>query len=485
MEKSASRLVFNFLSIPVLMNAACSAVALAVYGYLGTLTRHLADDYCSIHLISGNFFVNLWINYVTISDRFANFILISLSEAIWPRSVAFLPVIMLVLWVAGLVWLVRESSRLAGAGWDAPLAITLSLLLVFYVILEAPNRYQTLYWRASLAAHLAPLVFMPYLASWLLRLIRLAPSARPGRLTYPLSFLLGFFVGDFSEPADAVQIVILSFALLAAWSWAGPPRRSPTLGLLGWTLAGALAAMLVMALSPANAIRLHSAPPSLPIVVLRSFQYAYEFELDMIRVRPLPTLLSALVPLLIFYRLYVPPAPALSRAVRRRVMILLAAVPAVSYLLIAVSFSPSVYGQGFPLERTRIAGLFFLVASLMIEGAGFGALVAQWQPPLLQRLPVSLTAAVLLGLLALYPVRAAWLTLAEVPVYRVRAAAWDERELLIRRLRARGEKALVIPQFDGLEGIKELDVDPNHWSNRCAAKYYQVNSIRAIPPDEP
>jgi hypothetical protein len=39
---------------------------------------------------------------------------------------------------------------------------------------------------------------------------------------------------------------------------------------------------------------------------------------------------------------------------------------------------------------------------------------------------------------------------------------------------------LIIIQFDGLEGVKELDVNANHWVNRCAAKYYKVDSIRAI-----
>jgi len=30
-------------------------------------------------------------------------------------------------------------------------------------------------------------------------------------------------------------------------------------------------------------------------------------------------------------------------------------------------------------------------------------------------------------------------------------------------------------------GTKELDTFETHWVNRCAANYYGVNSIRAIP----
>ena len=92
-----------------------------------------------------------------------------------------------------------------------------------------------------------------------------------------------------------------------------------------------------------------------------------------------------------------------------------------------------------------------------------------------------LIAAVLLGLTALYPLRAAWLTLADVPAYRQRATLWDLREAYILRRINEGETDLVIPEFPGIYGIKESDVRKDHWINKCAAKYYGVNSIRTIP----
>jgi hypothetical protein len=33
-----------------------------------------------------------------------------------------------------------------------------------------------------------------------------------------------------------------------------------------------------------------------------------------------------------------------------------------------------------------------------------------------------------------------------------------------------------------VEGVKELENVENHWVNRCAAKYYQVEAIRTAPP---
>jgi len=485
MSKSTSRSAHRFFPLALSFSAISSALALVIYAYLGIFTRHLADDYCIADMLSGNFFVNLWKNYLTVSDRFLNHIFIALSESISPLSTAILPSLMLILWVVGLAWLLREASMLAGQGWPKSVTLTLSLMFVFYAILQAPNRYQTLYWRASVAAHLVPLVLMPSLASFLLGTIRSAAHTPPARWVYPLTFFLAFILGDFSEPADAVQIIVLGLALLAVWMWMKMPVRTTTLHLLSWTATGALAAMLIMAISPANAFRLGSPPPSLPLLISRSIIYSYQFIVEGINGHPLPSILTFITPMLVFYCLFIQRASGFDQNLRKRMLLVMAVVPLISFLLIIASFAPSVYGQGFPLERTRFAGEVCLLAALMIEGACLGALLSQWRPRILGGDWQILVAAFLLGIMALYPLRMAWLTLQDVQVYRERAAAWDARDALIRSLKAQGKTDLVIPQFDGVEGVKELDVSRNHWVNRCAAQYYNVHSIRALPPNGP
>ena len=46
----------------------------------------------------------------------------------------------------------------------------------------------------------------------------------------------------------------------------------------------------------------------------------------------------------------------------------------------------------------------------------------------------------------------------DVPEYRERAEKWDARETQIKILIAQGETDLTIVQFDGVDGVKELDV---------------------------
>jgi hypothetical protein len=84
-------------------------------------------------------------------------------------------------------------------------------------------------------------------------------------------------------------------------------------------------------------------------------------------------------------------------------------------------------------------------------------------------------------ILAIYPFRAGLQVIQDVPKYSKRAGKWDARETQIKILIAQGETDLTVVQFNGVDGVKELDSFASHWVNVCAAKFYEVNSIRAIP----
>jgi hypothetical protein len=482
MSNSILKPTSKFFTFSLWLVAASSGLVLAIYAYLGVFSRHLADDYCSVDFLNTDFFTALWVNYMNISDRFSNFMLITLSEAIDPRTVAILPELMLTLWVVGIAWLLYESSRFSGQVWDRSLIVTLTLLLVFLAVLQAPNRFQILYWRSAMATHFAPLVLMSYLAASILYSIRAAEKKPTAFWVYPLIFLASFFIGGFSEPTTLVMISLLALVIFCAWLWMNRPTRRTALTLLSVSFAGAVLALMVMAIAPANAFRLGNAPPpTISILLSRTFQYGVDFILNSFRSLPLPTLFNILTPFLIFYHLYASSDPKLTSEQRKRVYILLVAIPILSYLLIVASFLPSVYGQSFPVERARFAGQLSLVVGLMLEASLLGGLLAQYRPRIATALPLTLIASLLLATAALYPLRAAWFALADVQVYRQRAAWWDEREAMIHQAIEQGQTDLVVQQFDGVDGVKEMDVNANHWVNRCVAKYYGVDSVRAYP----
>lgn len=482
MFDSNSKAKLDLLSFSLWLTGIFSAFVLIAYAYLGVFSRHMADDFCSVGFTRTNFLVALWKNYLTTSDRFSNFMLISLSEYVWPHSVTVLPALMLALWLIGIVWFLKETNQYARLGWSMPFIVIMTCLLIFLALFQAPNLYQILYWRSSMATHFAPLVFMSFFASFLLR------SISRGLFSgwyYPLVFVLALLLGGFSEPTTIILIGLLSLSIAAVWLWMETGARKPALRLLSYSLAGAMLALVIMAIAPANSLRLGDPPPALPLLISRSFEYVYEFSVNSFKTLPLPTFFTVLIPFLIFLGIYAAPVSVLSELQKKRIAWLLISVPIISYLLMVGSFAPSVYGQSFPVERARFSAQLILTVALMFEGAGSGILLAQWRPDFVRSLPLRTISAIFLMIAAFYPLRAAFQTFAHIPEYQDRAELWDAREAFVFKKVAQGELEIVVPGYPGVYGVKEWDDRKTHWVNRCVAKYYNIKTIRSVPmPDD-
>lgn len=460
-------------------------IALALYGYLGTFSRYGGDDYClSAFFYQDGSLADLMIDrYMNSSSRYTNILFIGLADKLFGwYNVAVLPPLMLVLFVLGTYLFLSEILRFASLRWNRLLVLFLAALVVYFSVLQAPDLYETLYWRAGMTSHFAPLVFLTFLGAYLVREIRLAGERAPSTWTYVLCFLLALVLGGFSEPPVAVVITILSFAILAVWLGDKSPARRARFMLLFWTLAGSLIALLLLGLAPANAIRLETAPPGLTDLILRTFKFPLEFILDVFRSSPVSNLMTFLIPAVLFYGLYTRPDRTDSTPDARWIAFLIIAISLFSYLLIAASFAPSVYGQSFPVARARFAGRVILTCALMANGALIGILLAGMKT----KQPVSTflyrLAIFSLMLLTFYPLRTASRVIADVPAYQQRASAWDARDARIRDLQASGERNLRVP-FLGEEIIQDLGDRTGFRLNRCASSLYGVDSILALPVD--
>lgn len=438
------------------------AFSIALTAYLGIYARHMADDYCA-HKFRGDFFAALWRNYLTTSDRYSNFALISLSESISPKSVPALPPIMLALWSFGCILLLIELIKVFNLPIRKAAVWALALCVVFFSLLMAPNLYQIVYWRASMAVHFAPLVFFTYFAVYLLR-----QSAKAGQTPlwqYAVNFMLAFLIGGFSEPTTVAFIA--AGGLITLLLWGKPAMR---ISISAWI--GFIAAILVMLSAPANSLRLGTPPPPLPVLFANSFLYAYQFALNTLNTLRLPALLVFLVPFLILYLQF-----QNQKADTRRLGLFFVIAPVLAYLFITASFAPSVYGQSFPVERARFTGLLSLVLGLAGMGASAGAALAQWKPA--TALWVQWAALGLMIILAVYPFRAAVQSYLGSEPLRTQAYWWDLRNDFILRQVHAGKRELIIPGLGGFMGVKEIDQRPDHWINNCAAAYYGLDSIRA------
>ncbi len=449
-----------------------------VYSYQGWFTRYMADDYCNADMFSSNVIDGLLNRYVSGfgGNRYSNIWLVGVSEFLGGiKTIPYLPVFHILLWVVGLIWVMTEVKKILKADWSFAMTSFLGLSLAFFTLIQAPNLYQIVYWRSSMSTHFAPVVYGTLLIAYLLNQTQKAALQKLPLLPYLVAFISAFLVGGFSEPADAVQVTILILVIAAVWFWGQTPTRGRILKLLGWTLAAALLSLVVMSVSPANSRRLGNDPPGLMLLIHDSFLYGLIFIQKTINELPLPTFISILAPALLM-GMYA--KVELSKTQKRNLWLIMFAVLLIMYLLIVASFSPSVLGQGYPVERVRFYARLIMTLGLMFDGALLGMLFSQkLTHPVLQWMMLGMFFATAV----IYPLRSVVTAYHELPAYRARAKDWDTRDALIRDEKAQGQTKLIVIQYDGVYSTKELDTFPTHWVNKCAAKYYGVKSISAFP----
>ena len=457
-------------------------IPLALYAYLGIFSRYGSDDYClSAFFLQGNLINAMIERYIISTSRYTNIIFIGLADKLFGwHNVAILPALMLILFVLGIYLLLKEIGEMLQLEWGRGMVFFLSLLVVYFSVTQAPNLYETLYWRAGMTSHFAPLVFIPFFGTFLLKQIRKVQGGSASLWVQALCFMIPLVIGGLSEPPTAFMITLLFLAVVAAGWWSDIRYRRSVLILLIWSLLGAMAALIVMAVAPANSLRMQTAPPGLIELVSRIVYYPSYFIVDTLRAFPVPTLVSIAVPALLFYVKYVYASQNLSREARSRLGILMIVVLSLTYLFIAAGFAPSAYGQSYPVPRARFIGRVLMTASLITEGALLGTLASQLRSNLFQPAVLHRLAPFALIILMLYPFRTAWRTFGEIPVYQERAAAWDARESEIKALKAEGERDLVV-RFLSDERLQDLGDHKGFRLNRCAATLYGVNTIVAVP----
>ncbi len=469
----------NISNIVVWVGIVSSAIALAVYIYLGTFTRYMADDYCLlVDLNHGNLFTASYDKYLTSSNRFSNLFVMGVGELFGSGNLAYMPGILILLWVAGLVWLGDELKKLFGLPIARPVILLVAELAAVLTFYQLPNLFQSVYWRPGQVTYFTPVVLFTFLAAGLVRASRLQ-AGRALVWLAPLFAFLAFFIGGLSETVGAFHITALALAILGILFFDKSPRRKPALTLLIAALTGAVLALVAMFLSPANALRLEGsdAARDLTFLIVRTRRYAVSFNYDTLMTRPLPSLVSVVLGFLLAFTFF----NGDLKKQNPRLWWGLILIPLINFILILAIVSPSAYGQSYPVERVRLPAHYEFTLALMSLGALLALLVKQIRLPGFARA----FALLALGALLLYPLWTSKQTLAMAADLRAWSSHWDRREAYLYDVIEQGQTDIIVPALPGMYSTKELDVRPNFWVNQCAAQYYGANSISAIPvPDE-
>ncbi len=474
------------LFVTLLLPFLAQLLVISIYIYLGVFSRYIADDYCEAMRFEDKSLIGAVVERYLDGDwraanRYSNLLFVGLGERLGSDNMQIVIMGMVVLWAIGLIWLVHEIRRILGIRWHVLTDANLGAILAFFSLFLAPALFQTIYWRSAMMTHFAPLVFVSFLFAFLVRRSRLAEAHPPSPLVYTFVFISAFLIAGFSEPPTTTLLVIIPLMIMAILMQGSTSAKRRQVTLFGWMFGGIVLGFLVMALSPA--VSNVTSGNSFGLVLVNSFYYALLFTRDSFTTVPLPLFLSFLAPFLLIWSLKQMGAASTIVVANRQIFLFIVALVLILWVLIAASFSPSVFGQSFPVERARFLARTLLILALMMTGIGTG----MWLPEFKFDRKITVWTPFFLFILiaAMYPIRIAYgLVQTLTPEYARRAELWDLREDYILRHAAQGETDLIIPGFPGFYGVKELDDDPTHWINQCAAQYYGVNSIRTVPVED-
>ncbi len=464
--------------------AAALWTAIGLYAFLGIYSRYLADDYCEASLglspIAATFQRYVTPGWPRETVRYSNLFFAASSEYLGANSIPITMPLLIILWSVGIVFLIREIRRTLQIDIGLQEELFLSALFIFSGFLLAPNLFQTIYWRSSAMTHFAPLIFGAFLGAFLLRLFRQSEQKRLSPFVYFFIFVLSFIFAGFSEPPSTTAFSACLLAFAAPLFWDRSQLKWKKISLLCVALIGIGAGLAAMIFAPAVSDFQRAAPINLFDVLLNSWLRSFEFVLHLTKSAPLPLSVCFFLALGFAWMNADSLFKNAARISARRLSLYVLAAALIDWTLVAASFAPSVYGQGYPEARARFLGVILFVAFILFLGIASGLLLARFsitQKTIWQNAALILFIAV--G--AFYPLRRASVVYAtQLPEYRERAALWDARQALIERRIAQGKKNLIVPSLDGVYGIKELDENPNHWVNACAARFYGIRSIRVV-----
>ncbi len=447
---------------------------LAAFAYAGSFTRLWADDYCYTSTVQDYGLIRGLGEWYNLSgSRFAAIPVVALTDLFDVWGVRLFPAWVLLMWALAGAALLRALNDRLGWKLSAAWLFFFGLLMAFFGAYLAPDRLQTVYWRMGIIHYSLPVpLFLVLITFILVEPRNMTWWKRTKRLT---GFLLAAcFIGGFSETFAALMVGVLALLMLALpLNW----RRNRELFIAaGAALLGTLAAMVIMALSPSNAWRQAALPP--PDSLFQLIAYSLRYALDFMR----SSLLDQWLPNAVYAGLCAVGAflAAPGALKPRRVLTGMLIAALATFVLIICATAPSVYGGlAAPAGRALMPSRFAWLAGM----GAIAALGGLWLRGLLgQRRWAQAAAWLLLLALCLYPVRGAVLVLgAETQALAVRAERWDARDAQIRADFAAGVIQIQTTEVDVVQGLEDFGPEAEHWTNRCGAAYYGVQSIIAKP----
>ncbi len=459
---------------------------LVLYGYIGIFTRYVADDYETAGALTREGFwgaQRYW--YETWSGRVSYFGLVTLVEMIGIRAVPFLTMTCLLLWLAGLVWVLRQFLALLGVKHAGLTSVLGACLILFITLRSLTQIHQILFWQTGLLTYVAYLVFFTYgigLLLWRLRLSRQRPASF---LEILLGFVFAFLIAGLSEISIALQLSVLLFSLGLLLLLPKTPLRKKAAVMLLAALAGSLLSFAIMALAPGNLVRATHFRERAGLfgLLFNSLKYLFVFLGEWIDKQPVLVALNVLLPFILGL-LTTPPAfvQKTGQQDERLSGQLLLSILAIFLFLWSCFFVSFFAMSASAPDRALVIPQYELVIFIATWSFLCGRFLVQaLEPSAITPRFWKILGAVTLGIcLLLGPVYGSARIAGTIETSRNLAAEWDQRDAIIREGVARGEKNVIVWYIRDLNRLGDFSSDPNFLVNRAAADYYHLDTIIAL-----
>jgi len=450
-------------------------IALTIYAVRGFYSRYWADDYCfgSIFHQHG-LFEGTGFFYQNTSNRFAAYFLVGLNELLGEHAISFLPAFMILITVFIYSVVFKLAFRLVKFPQKWGVSLLLSQLMTYFMLLTAPDLFQSIFWRSGIVSYYAPIPFLG------LTLIIILTGIRHGKFKFlqlVLLALVTFFSAGLSETFAALESGLWLILIVVALIFITKDRRRPILQSGAVALLGSMIAMLIMIKAPGNIMRLETLEQATSLwqVIYLSLRFGTSFLYNTLRGYPLPILILFATSAILAYHLSGHTKPGIDE--KTWVKILWGSLITGFILLVCVA-APTAYGMmAYPENRAWMLGRFVSVLAMIIVGFSTGILSHRFMDRIVDTCLMSI---IILVLLSLYPFKGAWQEWQQLSAWQTGALAWDARQQGILDSISEGEISLTVQAFDSIGSVAELTANPHYWVNVCAANYYGVEEIIAL-----
>ena len=516
----------------LLVIGVCFLLPLAVYSFLGSYNRWIADDYCeAAYVKTGGVFIGSIMLYISWTGRFFASIIGTWLTSLGPGAAPYVPAAVIIIWLAVLAWTLHQVAATQGWSLRGLSAITLAVVILSTTVQISPKVDQPLFWMQAMADTIPALVLGTLFAGLVIYFRRVKPPApteprntisvetfrrnvstapvldknlAQGRgkniSTAPLSkkkpahgiwrnvlyFSIAFVAGGVSETYATAQTSAFMLLIIAAILFASADDINES---LPWMLAGFLGSAFAIVLNlaaPGNIghQRLYAPVPGAPgLIKITLTSLSQIATRTLTRPLSLGAALSLIgVAMLAGAGLLFDPRPI--KLSRRSLLAALIYLPLITLIEITACLVPAAYGQSTPPpDRTLIVPYYLLVCALAI----WGYLAGQYITIVIARKPRdeaisfrhrhqkwNILAGGLILVLGVTSLFSAAQIMQLRPAISQFAAAWDRSHSLIVDAQTRGLAEVTVPPFPNWAGIEDISPDTSFWVNRCVKIYYGI-----------